>query len=241
MLTDVRQRVQHEQQGRRGLKVDPAWAHRRLLLRAGDQLGPTIEISAAWGIKSCCLRRFRRTARPGTAATRPRRAGSGSSPRAWAPTCAKRPDLRPRSRVVARHRRVPTARQHERPDRGLQRRQQADQTRRLRFPYGQVDAPLHRSPAIADAEPYSSQFDTSQCQSNFVPAPDLDRRRSRTLAEGCPGSRTAYGAAAATVETKARSCRRGSSCGTTTCRRHASTRHLAFALFCAGPQRQIPR
>jgi transposase len=64
MLTDVRQRVQHEQQGRRGMKVDPAWAHRRLLLRAGNELGPkdlarlktvfdtddpTNEISAAWG------------------------------------------------------------------------------------------------------------------------------------------------------------------------------------------------
>jgi transposase len=66
MLTDVRQRVQHEQQGGRGMKVDPAWAHRRLLLRAGNELGPkalarlrtvfdtddpTNEISAAWGIK----------------------------------------------------------------------------------------------------------------------------------------------------------------------------------------------
>jgi len=40
MLTDVRQRVKHEQQGRRGMKVDPAWAHRRLLLRAGNELGP---------------------------------------------------------------------------------------------------------------------------------------------------------------------------------------------------------
>jgi transposase len=66
MLTDVRQRVQHEQQGRRGMKIDPAWAHRRLLLRAGNDLGPkalarlrtvfdtddpTNEISAAWGVK----------------------------------------------------------------------------------------------------------------------------------------------------------------------------------------------
>ena len=66
MLTDVCQRVQHEQQGRRGMKVDPAWAHRRLLLRAGNKLGhqdpgpvedgfrdrrPTNEISAAWGVK----------------------------------------------------------------------------------------------------------------------------------------------------------------------------------------------
>ena len=48
------------------MKVDPPWALRRLLLRAGDELGPkalarlktvfdtddpTDEISAAWGIK----------------------------------------------------------------------------------------------------------------------------------------------------------------------------------------------
>jgi hypothetical protein len=71
MLTDVRQRVQHEQQGRRGMKVDPAWAHRRLLLRAGNELGPKAlarlktvfgtddpanEISAAWGIKELAQR-----------------------------------------------------------------------------------------------------------------------------------------------------------------------------------------
>jgi len=66
MVTDVRQRALREQQGRRGMKVDPAWAHRRLLLRGGDQLGPkalsrlktvfatddpTNEISAAWACK----------------------------------------------------------------------------------------------------------------------------------------------------------------------------------------------
>jgi transposase len=71
MLTDVRQRVQHEQQGRRGMRVDPAWAHRRLLLRAGNELGPktlarlktvfetddpTNEISAAWDIKELTVR-----------------------------------------------------------------------------------------------------------------------------------------------------------------------------------------
>jgi len=65
-ITEVRQRVAREQQGRRGMKVDPAWAHRQLLLRAGDQLGPkalarlktvfatddpTHEIGAAWGVK----------------------------------------------------------------------------------------------------------------------------------------------------------------------------------------------
>ena len=66
MVTDVRQRVLREQLGRRGMKVDPAWAHRRLLLRNGDQLSPqaltrlktvfatddpTNEISAAWACK----------------------------------------------------------------------------------------------------------------------------------------------------------------------------------------------
>ena len=40
MPTDVRQRVQREQHARRGRKLDPAWAHRRLLLLAGDKLSP---------------------------------------------------------------------------------------------------------------------------------------------------------------------------------------------------------
>jgi transposase len=66
MLTEVRQRVQREQQGRRGMTVDPAWVNRRLLLRAGDTLSvkaharlvtvlasddPTAEIGAAWAVK----------------------------------------------------------------------------------------------------------------------------------------------------------------------------------------------
>lgn len=67
MLTDVRQRLAHKQHERRGRKVDPAWAHRRLLLlRAGDQLhtkaptrlkavldgdDPTNQIGAAWAVK----------------------------------------------------------------------------------------------------------------------------------------------------------------------------------------------
>ena len=65
-LTEVRQRVAREQLGRRGRKLDPAWAHRRLLLAAGDRLSrralarlkqvlatddPTNEIGAAWGVK----------------------------------------------------------------------------------------------------------------------------------------------------------------------------------------------
>ncbi len=66
VVTEVRQRVAREQLGRRGRKVDPAWAHRRLLLRAGNQLSssglrrlasvlatddPSNEIGAAWGCK----------------------------------------------------------------------------------------------------------------------------------------------------------------------------------------------
>jgi transposase len=65
-VTEVRQRVAREQLGRRGRAVDPAWAHRRLLLTAGDRLSsrqldrltrvlatddPTDEIGAAWGCK----------------------------------------------------------------------------------------------------------------------------------------------------------------------------------------------
>lgn len=65
-VTEVRQRIAREQYGRRGRKTDPAWAHRRLLLAAGDRLSrrglarlryvlagddPTNEIGAAWGIK----------------------------------------------------------------------------------------------------------------------------------------------------------------------------------------------
>jgi transposase len=66
VVTEVRQRVAREQLGRRGRAVDPAWAHRRLLLTAGDRLtnrqldrltrvlavdDPTNEIGAAWGCK----------------------------------------------------------------------------------------------------------------------------------------------------------------------------------------------
>ncbi len=65
-LTEVRQRVARQQLGRRGRRADPAWAHRRLLLSAGDRLSakglarlrrvlatddPTNEIAAAWAVK----------------------------------------------------------------------------------------------------------------------------------------------------------------------------------------------
>jgi len=71
MLTAVRQRVVREAKGRRGRGIDPAWTNRRLLLRAGNTLGPralarlkatlraddpTDEIGAAWGIKEALRR-----------------------------------------------------------------------------------------------------------------------------------------------------------------------------------------
>jgi transposase len=66
MVTRVRQRLIREREQRRGRKLDPAWAHRTLLLRGYDTLSararsrldavftsddPTDELSAAWGVK----------------------------------------------------------------------------------------------------------------------------------------------------------------------------------------------
>ena len=66
MVTTVRQRVAREWLGRRGRATDGAWAHRMLLLRAGNTLtpgawdrldrvfthdDPTGELGAAWGVK----------------------------------------------------------------------------------------------------------------------------------------------------------------------------------------------
>jgi transposase len=66
MVTRVRQRLVRDREQRRGRKIDPAWAHRTLLLRGYDTLSnrgkarlqtvfdlddPTDELSAAWGVK----------------------------------------------------------------------------------------------------------------------------------------------------------------------------------------------
>jgi hypothetical protein len=66
MVTRVRQRLVREREQRRRRKIDPAWAHRTLLLRGYDTLSarartrldavlasayPTDELSAAWGVK----------------------------------------------------------------------------------------------------------------------------------------------------------------------------------------------
>lgn len=64
-LTEVRQQLSHQVRGRRGRAVDPPWAHRMLLLRAGDTLAenararlnkvfatddPTGKLKAAWDV-----------------------------------------------------------------------------------------------------------------------------------------------------------------------------------------------
>lgn len=66
VVTTVRQRISQQHKGRRGRLIDPSWANRRLLLRAGDTLSPralarlkamlraddpTDEIGAAWAVK----------------------------------------------------------------------------------------------------------------------------------------------------------------------------------------------
>lgn len=66
MVVTVKQRLACTYRGRRGRKDDPAWVHRLLLLRSGDNFtprawerletvlctdGPTYELSAVWGIK----------------------------------------------------------------------------------------------------------------------------------------------------------------------------------------------
>ena len=75
MVTSVRQRLVQQAKGRRGRAMDVSWAHRRLLLRAGDSLSkaalarlratfrkddPTDELGAAWGVKEQ-LRRLLKT------------------------------------------------------------------------------------------------------------------------------------------------------------------------------------
>ncbi len=47
MLTEVRQRVTHDQLGHRGRNADDVWAYRRLLLRAGERLSAPTEAAAA--------------------------------------------------------------------------------------------------------------------------------------------------------------------------------------------------
>jgi transposase len=90
MVTVVRQRLSQQTKGRRGRSVDPSWAHRRLLLRAGNTLNPrgrarlaatfrrddpTDELGAAWAVKEQ-LRRLLATASLADAHTEKMRLGA---------------------------------------------------------------------------------------------------------------------------------------------------------------------
>jgi transposase len=115
------------------MKVDPAWAHRRLLLRAGNELGPkalgrlntvfdtdepTNEISAAWGVKEL-LRQMLAAHGP----NRYSRHETSTRRTRFLAACVDA-DMPEATRLAgtiekwwARDRRVPSARQHQRPDR----------------------------------------------------------------------------------------------------------------------------
>ncbi len=79
MVTDVRRRLQTEQHGHRGRATNKSWAHRLLLLRAGNTLSPaalaklksvlatddpTGQLAAAWGVKEQFRTMIHATNRP---------------------------------------------------------------------------------------------------------------------------------------------------------------------------------
>ena len=141
MVTRVRQRLVREREHRRGRKIDPAWAHRTLLLRGYDTLSergraklqtvfdlddPTDELSAAWGVKEQ-LRRLLKVANgragpAGEADLHPVRAGRRHGRDLAA--------VGHRRRLVAGHRGAHRHRRHQRPHRGGEHRHQADQADR---------------------------------------------------------------------------------------------------------------
>lgn len=150
MVTDVRQRraagaartARHE--GRPGMRT------RRLLLRGGDRLSPKAlsRLQTVFTTDDRHRRDQRRLGLQGAAPSTPRSARPDPvQPARDCPppdpvphrlrdrrTCLRRHASRARSRGLARDRRLPRARRHERPDRGLQPRHQADQEGRLRVP-----------------------------------------------------------------------------------------------------------
>ncbi len=108
MLTEVRQRVTRQLHQRRGLATDPVWAHRRMLLTAGNRLSRkqlarldrvlatddrTNEIGAPGPARSCSGNCWPSTTGPGSG----QRCGGSTAP-APRRTCPKPDDSRPRSR-----------------------------------------------------------------------------------------------------------------------------------------------
>ena len=145
MVTKVRQRVAQETKGHRGRKDDLAWAHRLLLLRAGDRLSEravhrldrvfahddaTGEIGAAWGVKERVRMLLACTDLAGRG-HRPRPARHHGACRRHARDLAAVGD---HQRLVGRDRDLHRNQSHERPDRGREHRHQAHQAHRTGLP-----------------------------------------------------------------------------------------------------------
>ena len=173
-VTAVRQRVTRDLLGRRGRKIDPTWANRRLLLRGRERLSeralarmwngcvdndPSGQILSAWIAKEE-LRALCATAARGGHPTRDPRPALGVLPVVRRRADPRADHARGDDRdVVAGDRGVPLDRDHERPHRGHEPVDQAGETRRLRVPEpGQLPAPgtvaLHpANPPIVSEEP----------------------------------------------------------------------------------------
>ena len=156
-VTAVRQRVTRDLLGRRGRKIDPTWANRRLLLRGRERLSaaglarmwngcvdhdPTGQILSAWIAKEE-LRALCATAAAGGHRHEIRRAALGVLPVVRRRADPRADHARRDDRdVVAGDRGVPHDRADERPDRGHKPVDQAGETRRLRLPEpGELPSP----------------------------------------------------------------------------------------------------
>ena len=173
-VTAVRQRVTRDLLGRRGRKIDPTWANRRLLLRGRERLSPaalarmwngcvdhdpTGQILSAWIAKEE-LRALCATAARGGHRRRDPRPALGVLPVVRRRADPRADHARGDDRdLVAGDRGVPDDRADERPDRGHEPVDQAGETRRLRLPEpGELPAPgtvaLHPAhPPIVSEEP----------------------------------------------------------------------------------------
>jgi transposase len=146
MVTKVRQRVAQETKGHRGRKDDLAWAHRMLLLRAGDRLSERAvhRLDRVFAHDDLPHRRDRRRlgrqgTRPDAARVhRPRRRGHRPRPARRHGACRRHArDLAAvgdHQRLVGRDRDLHRNQSHERPDRGREHRHQAHQAHRTWLP-----------------------------------------------------------------------------------------------------------
>jgi hypothetical protein len=156
MVTEVRQRLARQRHGRRGIKADPIWAHRRMLLTPAIVSRP-----ASWtGSGEFWPRTTRptRSAPPGAAKSCCANCSSRPTRSAPVPTVALLRCLRPRRHglnhpaghhhrdLVASHSGCAYRAGHQRPHRGLQPNHQTSQACRLRISqHGQLPTTHHGS------------------------------------------------------------------------------------------------